>query len=163
MKLAPQPVRRNPAREVRSSKPFPGSVHLPIEYSSDLGPAMQNATPVSTFRMNTCESVSKQRTLTIFRMNTYEKQGEGGPSRSRHHIQPRILRRDPRNRPASLRAFCVSVANPFLSSVWPLFAFFLHPSLFVFSNLQPLFAKHPGGGGPPTPEPHFVILAMKTE
>ena len=34
--------------------------------------------PLSTFRINTCKSVSKQRTLTIFRMNTYEKQGEGG-------------------------------------------------------------------------------------
>src|SRR6266852_7425557 len=33
-----------------------------------------NATP---FRINTCKSVSKQTTLTIFRMNTYEKQGEG--------------------------------------------------------------------------------------
>src|SRR5260370_10424345 len=31
---------------------------------------------VSPFRMNTCKSVSKQRTLTPFRMNTYEKQGE---------------------------------------------------------------------------------------
>ena len=30
---------------------------------------------VSPFRMNTCKSVSKQRTLTAFRMNTYEKQG----------------------------------------------------------------------------------------
>jgi hypothetical protein len=34
--------------------------------------------PLTTFRMNTCKSVSKQSTLTIFRMNTYEKQGEGG-------------------------------------------------------------------------------------
>jgi hypothetical protein len=34
---------------------------------------------VSPFRMNTCKSVSKQRTLTPFRMNTYEKyRGEGG-------------------------------------------------------------------------------------
>src|SRR5216683_7134687 len=33
---------------------------------------------VSPFRMNTCKSVSKQRTLTPFRMNTYEKQGGGG-------------------------------------------------------------------------------------
>src|SRR5260370_12810782 len=33
---------------------------------------------VSPFRMNTCKSVSKQRTLTTFRMNTYEKQGGGG-------------------------------------------------------------------------------------
>jgi len=33
---------------------------------------------VSPFRMNTCKSVSKQRTLTPFRMNTYEKQGGRG-------------------------------------------------------------------------------------
>src|SRR6266851_2930661 len=39
---------------------------------------MQNAAPVSVFRMNTCESVSKQRTLTTFRMNTYEKPRGGG-------------------------------------------------------------------------------------
>src|SRR5260370_10837634 len=47
-----------------------------IQNSSDLSPPMQNATPVSPFRMNTCERVSKQRTLTTFRMNTYEKQRE---------------------------------------------------------------------------------------
>ena len=34
--------------------------------------------PPMSFRMNTCKSVSKQTTLTPFRMNTYEKQGEGG-------------------------------------------------------------------------------------
>src|SRR5712692_8545799 len=33
---------------------------------------------VSSFRMNTCKSVSKQRTLTTFRMNTYEKRGGVG-------------------------------------------------------------------------------------
>jgi len=34
---------------------------------------------ITTFRMNTCKSVSKQRTLTPFRMNTYAKTGgEGG-------------------------------------------------------------------------------------
>jgi hypothetical protein len=31
------------------------------------------------FRMNTCKTVSKQTTSTRFRINTYEKQGEGGP------------------------------------------------------------------------------------
>jgi hypothetical protein len=37
------------------------------------------------FRMNTCKSVSKQRTLSPFGMNTYEKsRGEGGAS-----LQPR--------------------------------------------------------------------------
>src|ERR1700730_1397505 len=33
---------------------------------------------LSTFRMNTCKSVSKQRTLTLFRMNTYAKTGGRG-------------------------------------------------------------------------------------
>src|SRR5260370_30729885 len=55
-----------------------------IQNSSDLSPAMQNATPVSPFRMNTCKSVSKQRTLTTFRMNTYEKHGEGGGGANRN-------------------------------------------------------------------------------
>jgi hypothetical protein len=36
--------------------------------------------PINTFRMNTCKSVSKQRTLSPFRMNTYAKTGGGGPS-----------------------------------------------------------------------------------
>ncbi len=40
--------------------------------------------PLTTFRMNTCESVSKQRTLTIFRMNTYVKPPGGGPTPSRY-------------------------------------------------------------------------------
>jgi hypothetical protein len=34
--------------------------------------------PINTFRMNTCKSVSKQRTLTSSRMNTCEKPGGGG-------------------------------------------------------------------------------------
>jgi hypothetical protein len=42
---------------------------------------------VSPFRMNTCKSVSKQRTLTIFKMNTYEKARGRGVSRFR---SPRI-------------------------------------------------------------------------
>jgi hypothetical protein len=33
---------------------------------------------LTPFSMNTCKSVSRQSTLTTFRMNTYEKQGEGG-------------------------------------------------------------------------------------
>jgi hypothetical protein len=37
------------------------------------------AIPLSTFKINTSKSVSKQRTLTPSRMNTYKKQGEGGP------------------------------------------------------------------------------------
>jgi len=34
--------------------------------------------PLTPFRINTCKSVSKQTTLTSFRITTYEKQGEGG-------------------------------------------------------------------------------------
>src|SRR6266404_5006556 len=41
-------------------------------------PLLTTHSPLTTFRMNTCKSVSKQRTLTTFRMNTYAKQGEGG-------------------------------------------------------------------------------------
>src|SRR5713226_1107081 len=33
---------------------------------------------LTTFRINTCKSVSKQRTLTPFRINTYEKHRGGG-------------------------------------------------------------------------------------
>jgi len=36
--------------------------------------------PINTFKMNTCKSVSKQRTLTSFRMNTYAKRGGRGVS-----------------------------------------------------------------------------------
>src|SRR5713226_1152442 len=43
---------------------------------------------VSPFRINTCKSVSKQKTLTPFRMNTYEKQGEGGGSGTRNLPNP---------------------------------------------------------------------------
>ena len=45
----------------------------------------QNNAMLSTFKMNTCKGVSKQRTLTRCRMNTYEKTGGGGhPSKSAH-------------------------------------------------------------------------------
>jgi len=40
--------------------------------------------PLSTFRINTCKSASKQTTLSPFRINTCEKPGEGVPSLSRH-------------------------------------------------------------------------------
>jgi len=55
--------------------------------------------PLTTFRMNTCKSISKQSTLTIFRMNTYAKQGEGGGGR-RSHFSPRPFERStPRIQP----------------------------------------------------------------
>jgi len=45
--------------------------------SSDKG-RRRNCSSITSFRINTCKSVSKQRTLTTFRINTYEKRGEGG-------------------------------------------------------------------------------------
>jgi hypothetical protein len=47
-------------------------------------PPTDRGTRVSySFRINTCESVSKQMTLTPFRMNTYEKTGgRGYPNRA---------------------------------------------------------------------------------
>jgi len=33
--------------------------------------------PFNSFRINTCKSVSKQRTLTTFKMNTYANRGGG--------------------------------------------------------------------------------------
>jgi hypothetical protein len=40
-------------------------------------PQLTTHSPLTTFRINTCKSVSKQTTLTTFRMNTYEKRGGG--------------------------------------------------------------------------------------
>src|SRR5260370_39074047 len=42
---------------------------------------------VSPFRINTCKTVSKQRTLTPFRMSTYEKTG-GGEGGERMSVPP---------------------------------------------------------------------------
>src|SRR5712692_8743336 len=62
MKLAPQPVRRN-----LGAKPAPPNLSVSAHRSrAKLG-------AVNPFRINTCESVSKQSTLSIFRINTYEK------------------------------------------------------------------------------------------
>src|SRR5713101_8135120 len=44
----------------------------------------QNCSSITSFRINTCKSVSKQSTLTTFRMNTYTNRGEGG----RSHYSP---------------------------------------------------------------------------
>ncbi len=53
-------------------------VTAPPKSSSPLA-TRHSPLPLTPFRINTCKSVSKQRTLTTFRMNTYAKQGEGGP------------------------------------------------------------------------------------
>src|SRR6266404_1796097 len=49
--------------------------------------------PLSTFRMNTCKSVSKQRTLTPFRMNTCEKTRGGEVIVNLNQHAPRSMAR----------------------------------------------------------------------
>ena len=56
---------------------FPGKITYKRILSAK-NSARAPASPLSTFRMNTCESVSKQRTLSTSRMNTYAKTGGGG-------------------------------------------------------------------------------------
>src|SRR5713226_5818056 len=106
MKLAPQPVRRNlraksaPANLLTCAQfafidsPIVTFRTLSKSFRYRSRDAKRHAN--KSFRMNTCESVSKQRTLTIFRINTYEKTGGRGyptpraPSFRRHmrHVAP---------------------------------------------------------------------------
>src|SRR6266849_3699059 len=127
-----------PACEARSSGLLPGSLSLPIEIqprnchpehsegpaSSDLDLAMQNAMPVSPFRMKTCESVSKQRTLTTFRINTYENHRGGGRVPNLRGTFSLTL------------CLCASVANPMFSAACRLFVV----SLRSFPHSLPLFS-----------------------
>jgi hypothetical protein len=53
-----------------------GDVPSPLESTLE---KRVTKTRLSTFRMNTSKSVSKQMTLSSFRINTYEKQGRGRP------------------------------------------------------------------------------------
>src|SRR5260370_29734993 len=67
MKLALQPARRN-----LGAKPAPPHLSVLAHRSrAKLG-------AVNPFRINPCESVSKQRPLSIFRINTCGNQGGGG-------------------------------------------------------------------------------------
>src|SRR5229473_1155500 len=68
----PSDFRKSPDRplSVASVSPMEG---LSVTHH----PQLTTHSPLTTFRINTCKSVSKQRTLTTFRMNTYKKPGEG--------------------------------------------------------------------------------------
>ncbi len=122
MKSAPQPVRRNLHAKPASPKPCRTVSVSQSEILRMSDPAVQNVTPVSPFRMNTCKSVSKQRTLTTFRMNTYEKTGGGG--------------RVPNPCGIPTLCLCASVANLMFSAVCRLFIV----SLRSFPHSRPLFS-----------------------
>jgi hypothetical protein len=59
-----------PGRSPDLSLRPPTAIYAPCRYSCPITLISRFHNP---FRMNTCKSVSKQTTLTIFRMNTYEK------------------------------------------------------------------------------------------
>src|SRR5437667_573104 len=52
---------------------------------------MPNLLFLIPFRINTYKTGSKQTALTTFRMNTYKKQGEGGPVMVNQKSAPRTL------------------------------------------------------------------------
>src|SRR5712692_10418735 len=68
-----------------TAAPVSPSVPLWLCGNPDLSPLAKGwksteITTLTTFRINTCKSVSKRRTLTTFRINTYKKpRGEGVP------------------------------------------------------------------------------------
>jgi hypothetical protein len=80
-------------------------------------PLLTTHSPLTTFRVNTCKTVSKEITLTTFRMNTYEKRGEGGIRHFRlSKVQPPVsgLQNDMRHvTPLSLAALdCAYFLSP---------------------------------------------------
>src|SRR6266852_5652343 len=102
MELALQPVRRNlHAKPPRLSlsicaqrPPIDSTISAAVSVSPlkflRHDPAIQSATPVNPFRINTCKSVSKQRTLSSFRINTCEKRGRGLPNAPHRASAPRM-------------------------------------------------------------------------
>src|SRR5258708_3295400 len=66
-------------------------------------PLLTTHSPLTTFRINTCKSVSKQTTLTTFRINTYKKTGEGGTP-----TLPRLQRPASSIQPPASRTVCVT-------------------------------------------------------
>jgi hypothetical protein len=97
---------------------------------------------ISPFRINTSKSVSKQTTLTPFRMNTYEKHGGGGGGIFRLRRNPTI------DLPAPCRDF--SASFPQHSNMQTFkhynFRFSVHSSKFRIPQLLclPLLRKHRG-------------------
>ncbi len=121
---------------------------------SSTNSARAPASPLSTFRMNTCKSVSKQRTLSPFRMNTYAKTGGGGSHTFAPVFRirlPRIpLRASPPQRSFVFKYLQIPRrANPFFS----------HPYKMPGVWHPPVFLEDPRGVTPPsTPKPSLCSL-----
>ena len=63
-----------------ADRPLSVAAVSPVECLPDTHhPLLTTHSPLTTFRINTCKSVSKQRTLTPSRINTYKNTGEGYP------------------------------------------------------------------------------------
>jgi hypothetical protein len=69
----PLAFRKPPDRPLSVASVFPVEC-LPATHA----PLLTTHSPLTTFRINTCKSVSKQTTLTPLRINTYKKPGGGG-------------------------------------------------------------------------------------
>src|SRR5712692_8776054 len=173
MKLAPQPLRRNsrakPALPNLSTCAQCASIASAISTFRTLSkncPAVSVSPSKSfryrssdakrhaskPFRINTCESVSKQSTLNTFRNNTYEKQGGGGPrfprlQRPASSIQP--------PEPYALRGASIPCGLSRLR-ILPVTTGGCTYPLRAGSEVQ--FVR-----GPAFDILYFVILAMKTE
>jgi hypothetical protein len=135
------PRRRFPAHSRPSDAPSGASKGA----HSAKGCESTDTSTLTTFRINTCKSVSKQSTLTTFRMNTYKKMGGGGTGAS-----PNL------GRPASNFSLCDTVGTWF-SHAPTLLATrtcgLFHVSLPSFSGPRPLFSivcslflQNTGGG-----------------
>src|SRR6266403_899383 len=117
--------------------------------------------PPKLFKINTYKSLSKQRTLTSFRMNTYEKQGGGGVL---WLTSPLLSSNFPTYLQSSFafnrfHTFSFSVScNSFISL--PAVAGHSYESCRVISTLPLLFTPSPEGNSTPSPfRPPAPLLA----
>src|SRR6267378_5271597 len=94
---------------------FPGKC-IRARTKSRENSARAPAVRLSTFRMNTCKSVSKQRTLSPSRMNTCEKTGGGASPGPLFLSHTQLSTVDPRPFSAGIMASCHALfARPLFS------------------------------------------------
>src|SRR5882762_8853716 len=109
--------------------------------------ARASTIPLSTFRMNTCKSVSKQRTLSPSRMNTCEKTGGGASPGPLFLSHTKLSTVDPRHFSAGIMTSCYALfARPLFSWSYELL---LPQPLSFHNNLR----CPPGVGGKSQLEP----------